>query len=79
MVDRSEMKKNNKRRVLYVVEDTRSAQFRYRVKNVIEAVSSSNDWQVSYVLKTELDEVKPDGFNLVVILRQTDKPQTKTG
>ena len=73
MVDRSEMKKNNKRRVLYVVEDTRSAQFRYRVKNVIEAVSSSNDWQVSYVLKTELDEVKPDGFNLVVILRQTDK------
>lgn len=60
------------KKVLYVVEDTKSVQFRYRVKNVAEALKG-RDYEVEWVVKTELDRVKLDEFDLVVILRQTDK------
>lgn len=66
------MKKNVGRRVLYVVEDDKSAQFRYRVKNVAEA-SDGRNYTIEWVVKSELESVKLDEVDLVVILRQTDK------
>ena len=60
------------KKVLYVVEDTKSAQFRYRVKNVAEALGDS-DYEVEWVMKSELDGVDLDRYDLVVVLRQTDK------
>lgn len=65
------MKRDNNR-IIYVVEDERSAQFRYRVKNVMEALGGFN-LKVEWVVKSEIDEVSLDGVDLVVILRQTDK------
>lgn len=66
------MKKSDKRKVLYVVEDETSAQFRYRVKNVAEALEGSK-WEAEWVLRDELDGVDLSKFDLIVILRQTDK------
>ena len=62
-----------KKTILYVVEDAKSAQFRYRVKNVMEALENSNEWQVEWVLKSNLSTVDFSGISLVVILRQTGK------
>ena len=39
--------------ILYVAEDTESAQFRYRVRNVAEALGGSSKWKVEWVLKNE--------------------------
>lgn len=61
------------KRVLYIVEDTESAQFRYRVKNVIEALEDSNNWEASWVLKSDIDRINFEDVDLVVILRQTAK------
>lgn len=63
----------NKKKVLYVVEDTNTAQFRYRVQNVMEAMQSSNKYDVEFVLKNDLSKVDLDKIDLVVILRQTAK------
>ena len=63
------------KKVLYIVEDTESAQFRYRVKNVAEALGG-RDYKVEWVLKSKLESVKLDEFDLVVIVRQTDKDGT---
>ncbi|MBR3252667.1 glycosyltransferase [Candidatus Saccharibacteria bacterium] len=61
------------KKVLYVVEDTDSAQFRYRVKNIAEALKSSFGWKVGWVLKSEIEKVELSQVDLVVILRQTAK------
>lgn len=63
------------KKVLYIVEDTESAQFRYRVKNVAEA-SDGRNYIIEWVVKSELESVKLDEVDLVVILRQTDKDGT---
>lgn len=60
------------KKVLYIVEDVKSMQFRYRVKNVAEALKG-RDYKVSWVAKTELDTVDIRQYDFVVILRQTDK------
>lgn len=62
-----------KKTVLYVVEDAKSTQFRYRIKNVMEALENSNEWQVEWVLKSNLSTVDFSSINLVVVLRQTGK------
>lgn len=64
---------NNKKVVLYVVEDTKSAQFRYRVKNVVETLRDSNEWSAKWVLKSDFSDSDLLGVDLVVILRQTGK------
>lgn len=63
----------NKKIVLYVVEDVKSAQFRYRVKNVVEALQKSDEWEAKWVLKSDLLDEDLLNVNLVVILRQTGK------
>lgn len=63
------------KKVVYIVEDEKSAQFRYRVKNMVEACGGDKKWRVEWVLKSEVlrDENKVMNADLVVILRQTDK------
>ena len=63
----------NKKKALYIVEDAESAQFRYRVKNVAEALDSSTEWHAKWMLASDIDSVKLDDIDLVVILRQTAK------
>ena len=63
----------NKKTVLYVVEDVKSAQFRYRVKNVVEALHGSSEWEAKWVLKSDLSGDDLLDVDLVVILRQTGK------
>ena len=60
------------KKVLYVVENTESAQFRYRVRNIADALDGRK-YEAEWALKTELNDVRLDKFDLVVILRQTDK------
>lgn len=63
------------KKVLYIVEDEESAQFRYRVKNVAEATLDSKKWQVEWMQRSELElaMVRLNDIDMVVILRQTDK------
>ena len=62
------------KRVLYLAEDKKSAQFRYRVKNVAEVLGKTNTkWDMEWMLKDDLTKLDLERFDLVVILRQTDK------
>ncbi|MDO4752852.1 MAG: glycosyltransferase [Candidatus Saccharibacteria bacterium] len=61
------------KKVLYLVEDTESAQFRYRVKNVIEALKDSSMWLADSVKTDDFSDSDLDEVDLVVILRQTEK------
>lgn len=65
----------NKKIVLYVVEDVKSAQFRYRVENVVEALQYSNKWKAKWILKSNLSDNDLLGVDLVVVLRQTGKDE----
>ena len=66
------MKIINKNRVLYVVDDTKAAQFRYRAKNVSDVLGEKAKF-ASWALRSDLSKVNPAEVSLVVILRQTDK------
>ena len=59
--------------VLYVVEDENSPQFRYRVKNLREAVEGDTRWGIEYVLKKDALNRDLTKYDLIVILRQTSK------
>lgn len=63
------------KKVLYVVEDKKSAQFRYRVENLVEAFLGHKNWRVEYVLKMELSSLGLGEYSLVVIARQTAKDE----
>ena len=67
--------KSGKRVALYIVEDEKSAQFRYRVKNVRERLAVSKKWGAVYFLRAETKEVSKmlPKIDLMVIERQTDK------
>lgn len=72
-VEKIMTEEKNKSIVLYVVEDTKSAQFRYRVKNIVETLKKSSKWEARWALKSDLDDVDLADIDLVVILRQTGK------
>lgn len=61
------------KKVIYLVENTECAQFRYRVKNVVEALEKSENWSASWLLKKDALEVDFEGVDILVILRQTAK------
>ena len=63
----------NKQKVVYVVEDVDCAQFRYRVKNVAEALGASEKWQAMWCLRGEADKIDFNEVKSLVILRQTAK------
>lgn len=60
------------KKILYIVEDVGPAQFRYRVKNAAEVLAGRN-YKIEWVLKSELKNVQLEGFDVVVVLRQTDR------
>lgn len=62
-----------KKKVLYIVEDVEAAQFRYRVKNVIEALKDSAVWEADYVKTSEIYRANLKAVDLIVVLRQTAK------
>lgn len=60
------------KKILYIVEDVGSVQSRYRVKNVAE-VLAGRDYRIEWALKSELENLQLEGFDVVVVLRQTYK------
>lgn len=62
-----------KKVVAYIVEDEDCPQFRYRVKNVQEALGASEKWEIRYYLKSKIDDLDLKNVSLIVIERQTDK------
>lgn len=61
------------KKILYVVEDKETAQFRYRVSNVIEALKGNSKLSARWVLTAKVSEKDLVGVDLVVILRQSAK------
>ena len=64
-----------KKQIIYIAEDDKSAQYRYRIKNVAEALGTSNKYEVVWFLKSEIAKAY-DALSdtaLVVIERQTAK------
>ena len=66
------MSKRSHKNVIYIVENVKSAQFRYRVKNVADSLEQS-DWECTWVVKKDLGKLDLSVVDLVIILRQTDK------
>lgn len=64
---------NTKKRILFIVEDKKTAQFRYRVKNIAETLNKSHNWKAEYLLSSDIENAKLEQIDLIVILRQTGK------
>lgn len=62
-----------KKRILFITEDKKAAQFRYRVKNIVEILNKSSVWEAEYLLTSNIENAKLDNIDLVIILRQTGK------
>ena len=62
--------------VLFVVGDKISAQYRYRVNNVIETIREYTNWGAGAIFAGEATERMLTGIDLVVILRQSVKGNT---
>lgn len=60
-------------KVLYIVKDKESIQFRYRCENVIHAMKFEDKWEVNYCLTSEADEICLDNISIIVVVRQTAK------
>lgn len=72
-------KSSDSRHAIYLYEDSRSAQFRYRVWNPSEACKkNSKKWQVIAFSKKEISELRKvlSGAELLIIERQTAKNST---
>lgn len=61
------------KKVICVVEDVKSAQFRYRCANVIEATRKSEKYSVDFVLRDQAEKIDLEDVALLVIERQTAK------
>ena len=46
-----------KNKIIYIVENLDSAQVRYRVENIIEALKGSKEWEGELVLKKDIDRI----------------------
>ena len=62
--------------ILFVVGDKVSAQYRYRVNNIIESISEYTNWGAGAIFAGEASERMLTGIDLVVILRQSIKGDT---
>ncbi|MBO7657033.1 glycosyltransferase [Candidatus Saccharibacteria bacterium] len=72
-----EWKKQKKgKTILFVVGDKVSAQYRYRVSNVIETIRKYTNWNAGAVYTGEVNDRILMGVDLVVILRQAVKGET---
>ena len=63
------------KKIIYITEDEKSAQFRYRVKNVAEAAKKSKKWKVEWINKNNFSDydLTQDEIGIVIICRQTAK------
>lgn len=63
------------KKVVYVVEDIKNAQFRYRVSNIKQILENDKDWNVEFYLTSEILEKKEklNDAALFVIERQAAK------
>lgn len=74
------MKKSSTKIVAYIVEDEDTAQYRYRVKNVREALEADGgEWKVMVYRKSELANLVLGEIDLLVILRQTSRDELVPG
>ncbi|MBR2725709.1 glycosyltransferase [Candidatus Saccharibacteria bacterium] len=74
------IEEKNKKVAAYVVEDESTAQYRYRVKNVQEALEAyGKEWKVMVYRKSELINLVLGEIDLLVILRQTSKDDLVPG
>jgi glycosyltransferase involved in cell wall biosynthesis len=66
------------KKVVYLVEDQKSAQFRYRCMNVEMALKDSKKWETEWFLKKDIDKVYDalGSAEILVIERQTAKDDT---
>lgn len=64
------------RTVIYIVENETSPQFRYRIKNIQEALVRSKTWQIKYYTKKNIKSCIFNDASLVIIERQTAKDNT---
>ena len=65
------------KKAVYLTEDTKSAQFRYRCNNVSETLKKSKKWRLEWFLKADIDKVTKelDKIDLLIIGRQTAKDE----
>ncbi len=61
------------KKIVYLVEDEKSSQFRYRVENVIGALGESGEWKGEWCLKKEILGIDLGEVDILVISRQTAK------
>ena len=61
------------KKIVFVVEDTEALQYRYRVKNVLEALRGNNEWQAGSYLKSELPSIDFGDIDIIIVLRQAAK------
>ena len=61
------------KRVLYLVENNKSFQFRYRVKNIEEVLKNSEEWTLEIFLKSKTRGINLAEADVLVIERQTAK------
>ena len=64
-----------KNKVLYFSDKDISASFRYRCKNICDALGSSKSWQAEYILAKDFERAKKElkTANLLIISRQADR------
>ena len=64
--------------IIYLAEDSKSAQFRYRISNLVEICKNNPKYQISYFLKSDLEKLRQvlSNANLLIIERQTAKDST---
>lgn len=67
------MTEENKKTILYIVEDEKTAQFRYRVKNIVETLKNFSEWETKWIFTADIEKANLDEIDLIVILRQTGK------
>ena len=61
------------KQIVYLAEDKKSSQFRYRVENEIEALEESRKWEGEWCLKKEISGIDSGEVDILVISRQTAK------
>ena len=64
--------------IVYLAEDSKSAQFRYRISNLVEICQKSQKNQILYFLKSDLEKLSQvlSNTDLLIIERQTAKDST---
>lgn len=62
--------------IVYVVENTGTAQYRYRVRNVEEALKGGSGWRARCYLKSKISNVNLSEADILIVLRQAARDGT---